>query len=235
MKLIPLLVILVFIAISQDCFGKTSTIIAYEVGPTKDDISFFNPQHNVKFNSDPTGVPGLVVTQQLYKSLYFETGVYSDYIGMDMVLLQSADTTNLIFSQEEIQVPLRLQLRQYFFNGRLDFYMSAGTMIVIGNDGWSDLYTKNNKTILTTDKYLNKNNYTLMEFGVGADFFISKNFFIGIKYRYTAGFSTKFDMEYHTQGLDQNNRTDYFVKSNGNYHSFMGSIGYRISWLWNKK
>ena len=68
MKLIRLLIILVFISISQDCYGKTSTIIAYEVGLTKDDISFVNPQHNVKFYNDKTGVPGLVVTQQLYNS-----------------------------------------------------------------------------------------------------------------------------------------------------------------------
>lgn len=234
-KLLPLFVILVFISISQDCYGKTSTIIAYEVGPTKDDISFFNPQHNVNFYNDPTGVPGLVVTQQLYKSLYFETGVYSEYIGLNMVLLQPEDTTNLIFAQEEIQIPLRLQLRQYFFNGRLDFFMSAGAMIVIGKDGWSYLYTKNNNTVLTIDKYINKNNYALIEFGVGADLFITKNFFVGIKYRYNAGISPKLDMEYHTQGLEQNNRTDYYIKSNGNYHSFMTSIGYRINWQWNKK
>lgn len=234
-----ILFFLFLIAMATDVHCQTNTFVAYEFGATKDEITFYNPQRNSTFRSDAVGIPGFLLTQQLYQSVYIETGVYNDFTGIDMVVLGS-DTTNLLFAQNELHIPLRLQLRQDLFDNSVDLFLSTGVTFAFSSDAAPSyrLDSKNGSTKLVTRVFEYRNNYALMEFGVGVDVKLSTNFFAGLRYRYHNGLSERLKIEAQTvttrDTIPDTERTDYFVDSRGTYHAFTIGLVYRISSLWNE-
>ncbi|MGZ5280943.1 MAG: hypothetical protein ACXWEY_01580 [Bacteroidia bacterium] len=226
----------IFLLLGERSFGQKNTFITYEVGIPKDKLTFHNPQNNIIFRPSSLGVPGITLTQEIKKFLYFETGAYTDFIGADMVSTGS-DTTNLIFAQNQIHFPVRIQLRKSLFKERLNLSISAAPMFVFG---WYEspaygFYSKRNQTIAISHKYFFKENYTLFELGSGIDIRLHKHLFIGLKYRYNLGTKNILDIEAETRRNNSAENANYYLKSNGTYHAFMFSFGYRISKFWNQK
>lgn len=234
-KLTDILLIVFALMLTFDAYSQRNTLLTYEIGVTQKECNFVNPQGLVEFYNNRNGVPGLVVTQQIYNSLYLETGIYNDFLGCDMIVADGLDTTNLLLAQDEIHIPLRIQFRQEYLNGRVNLYLSAGPMFVFGMGDYSYfLYSAQNNTELNTNKFDFKKNYTLFEFGIGTDIYLSKNFFVGLRYRYSHGFNEIIDIKSNTQHISESNSIDYYLNSKGNYHALMFSLGYRISKFWNK-
>ena len=96
------------------------------------------------------------------------------------------------------------------------------------------LYSFHKNTKLNTNKLDLKKNYTLFEFGIGTDIYLTKNFFLGFRYRYNIGFDKIITINAKTRHILETNDIDYFLNSKGNYHAFMISFGYKISKFWNK-
>ncbi len=235
-KLQNILLIAFTAAITFDVYGQRNTLLTYEVGVTHKEFNFVNPQGLVKFYNSGNGVPGLIVTQQIYHSLYLETGIYNDFLGCDMILTDELDTTNLLLAQDEIHIPLRIQFREEYLKGRINLFLSAGPMFVFGMGDYSYfLYSANNNTELNTNKLEFKKNYALIEFGIGTDIYLTKNLFVGFRYRYNIGFDKIIDINANTRHVSETNDIDYFLNSKGNYHALMISFGYRISKFWNKQ
>jgi hypothetical protein len=210
--------------------------LTYEIGVTQKEFNFVNPQGLVDFNNSHNGVPGLIVTQQIYNSFYLEIGIYNDFLGCDMTAANELDTTNILLAQDEIHIPLRIQFRQEYLKGRVNLFLSAGPMIVFGMGDYSYfLYSAQNNTEFNTNKFDFKKNYTLFEFGIGTDVYLSKNFFVGLRYRYSHSFNEIIDINSNTQHISESNSLDYYLNTKGNYHAFMFSLGYRISKFWNKE
>jgi len=111
-KLQKILLIVFAAALTIDVYGQKNTLLTYEVGSTYKELNFINPQGLVEFDNGGNGIPGLIVTQQIYHSLYLETGIYNDFLGCDMILIDKLDTTNLLLAQNEINIPLRIQFRE---------------------------------------------------------------------------------------------------------------------------
>lgn len=234
-KLNDILLIGFALMLTMDVYSQKETLLTYEIGVTKIDFNFINPQGVVEFDSSRNGVPGLIVTQQVYNSLYLETGIYNDFLGFNMIAVNELDSTNLLFAQDEIHIPLRVQFRQEYLNERLNVFLSAGPMFAFGvGDHRYFLYSDQNNTELHTYKFDVKKNYMLLEFGIGTDIYLSKNFFVGLRYRYSHGFNEIIDLNSNTQHVSESNSIDYFLNTKGNYHAFMFSLGYRISKFWNK-
>jgi len=235
-KLKDILLIVFALMITLDVFSQKNTLLTYEIGVTQKEFNFVSPQGLVEFYNSRNGVPGLIATQQIYNSLYLETGIYNDFLGCDMTAANELDTTNLLLAQDEIHIPLRIQFRQEYLNGRVNLFLSAGPMFVFGlGDYTYSLHSAQNNTELNTNKFDFKKNYTLFEFGIGTDIYLSKNFFVGLRYRYNHGFNEIIDINSNTQHISESNSMDYYLNSKGNYHAFMFSLGYRISKFWNKQ
>lgn len=232
-----ILVSLLWVVAAIDAHCQTNTFITYEIGITTDEVTFHNPQKNVDCRSNPVGVPGFLLTQQLYQSMYIETGIYSEFTGIDMIVTGS-DTTNLLFAQNELHIPLRLQMRQGFLDNWVDLFLSAGVTLAFSPDAtpFYELYSKNGKTELLTTAFGYKNTYALMEFGMGVDVKFSKDFFAGIRYRHSMGLSDRVKIEAQTRTtidtIADTETTDYTIHSVGSYRAFTIGVGYRISRLW---
>ncbi len=235
-KIQNILLIVFTLALTIDLHGQRNTLLTYEVGVTQKEFNFINPQGLVKFHNSGNGVPGLIVTQKIYQSLYFETGIYNDFLGCDMTLINELDTTNLILAQDEIQIPLRIQFQQEYLKGRVNLFLTAGPMFVLGMGDYSYyLHSAQGNAELNTNKLEFRKNYALFEFGIGSNIYLTKNFFAGFRYRYNIGFDKKIDIFSTTQHVSEPNNIDYFLNSKGNYHAIMISFGYRISTFWNKQ
>lgn len=227
---IKLLLFAVFYSISITSQGQSSTLISYEVGPNNH-FANFNSQSEIDYRPSKEGVPGIVVTQQVFKDIYIESGVYNNFFGFDMIYTGTTDTSNLIFAQEQLNIPLRLQFRHAFLKNHLVISMTTGANFVFGvGDNTYTFYSSNNYDI-ETNNLTYKDSYTLLEFGIGANVFIGKHFFFGVNYRLNKGFNEMFNL---TATSNEQN-VNYKLSSTGDYHALMFSIGYRISQIWNKK
>jgi hypothetical protein len=234
-KLKDILLIVSAVVLTFDAYSQRNTLLTYEIGVTQKECNFVNPQGLVEFYNSSNGVPGLIVTQQIYNSLYVETGIYNDFLGCDMIVANELDTTNLLLAQDEIHIPLRIQFRQEYLKGRVNLFLSAGPMFVFGMGDYSYfLHSAQNRTELNTIKMEFKTNYTLFEFGIGTDIYLTKNFFVGFRYRYNHGFNKIVDINSNTN-ISESNSIDYYLNTKGNYNAFMISLGYRISKFWNKQ
>lgn len=218
----------------QNAHGQKTTLLSYEFGLNQKEINFNNPQGVVSFYNNRVGVSGLVLSQQIYKWLYLETGIYNDFLGCDMVV-ENNGGSNLILAQDQLNLPLRLQFRKSYFNEKIDAFLSVGANFVVGMGDY--IYSFNstqNETVLNTNKKDLKEDYGLVELGIGTDVYLTKNLFLGIRYRFGFGFSKIIDIHTITGNGADSNQIDYFLKSKGNYNAFVFTIGYRISSFWNK-
>ena len=225
---IKLLLIVAFLSIAIAAMGQNSTLISYEVGPGYH-LANFSAQSDVEYRPGKSGIPGIVITQQVFKDLYIESGVYNNFLGYDMIYSGSCDTSNLIFAQDQLNIPLRLQFRQSLFKNHLVISMSTGANFVLGVGDNTYTFFSSNDYEIETNNLTYRDNYTLMEFAIGTNVFIGKHFFLGVNYRFNKGFG---DMFYVNAKSDHQNMS-YELSSTGDYYALMFSIGYRISQIWN--
>jgi len=75
----------------------------------------------------------------------------------------------------------------------------------------------------------------LMELGAGIDFRLSKNFFLGFRYKYNYSLKEQVHFEAVTQNDKTTEITHYKLVVPGHNQSYILSASYRISSIWNKK
>jgi hypothetical protein len=233
MKRILLLVIL--FAIEFNIYSQRNTFLSYELGLTKPEFYVFNPQKDITKQIERGIFEGIVLNQEIFKSINVELGFNYHLCVNQYVSYKNVDTTSVFFDNEEFQIPIRLQYRKTYFEDKLQVFLSSGTILCLALKD-SPVYgsgSTNRSTNLTDVNYNFINNHALLELGAGADIFITKNFFLGLRYKYTVGF--KQILNYEAYAMDANSsRSDYVIRTNGNCHSLSIGLGYRISSIWNK-
>ncbi|MDR1518213.1 MAG: hypothetical protein LBS52_09045 [Dysgonamonadaceae bacterium] len=218
-------------------FAQSSTKLIYDLGFGKYDFQFYNYQNNVTTDPHWDTNPAFLINQQVYKNLFLESGLVINTYDINCISENPIDTTNFWYINTEFQIPLRVQIQHSFLKNRLEIFTSVGTLFCFNMNHYpmyrlSTAGILDNLDIQYTNEYYSKQHF-LMEFGAGANTFITKNFFIGCRFRYS--FSSKEQLNFEARRINTNNDiTDYVLKSNGNQKSFTISIGYQISKFWNK-
>lgn len=222
--------------LSVNVYGQKNTFLTCEIGILSDNATLINPERNVDFYNYCEPVTGLLLTQQISKSIYLESGIYIfSSTEFDMKSI-SADNTNFNYLLEEHHIPIRIRLQKSFLNERINPFFTIGTTIAFnaGEDCDSRLYSLNDESsiVIQDDNYLK--NRMLIELGAGVDFCISKNLFLGLRYKYNYSLKEQVDM----YAITRNNRTaeitNYKLEVPGHNHSLSISVSYRISSYWNK-
>ena len=231
-RLVKGVCILAFWGMYLNGYGQKRMYLSYEFGVSVQMANFKNPQQNVDYKQDTPPIPAFVFTRQLYKSWHLETGIYQGALGVDLTKGGAFDSTSVQFAQEQIQVPLRVQSRMRVFDNHLHLFATVGVNLVFSSGGYTFSFaTTENTTEVLTKKLHYKPTYVLGELGTGFDLFLGKRFFIGGRYRFNLGFANILDIEVNTLTNGENEIEEYFLTSQGSFHIFMLSMGFRIGKL----
>jgi opacity protein-like surface antigen len=229
-------IVLVFTVLSfTNVLAQKDTYFAYEIGGTQDSYEFSSSIGNVNAEEINVVAVGLTLTQQIYKQFHFEIGAYIDFQAID--LYSGIDNeTRLVFAQNQIHIPFRLQFRQPVFNDKVSFFATTGVNFI--SDWYEDyafeLRPNPNNLNLNTSKFDFDEKYTLLEFGIGTDIKLSENFYLGLRYRYNHRSNEILNFSAESRNAENNIEANYNVSSKGTYSSYTFAIGYRISRFWNK-
>jgi hypothetical protein len=236
MKRISFIVLFLISGLSMN-FAQLSTKLIYDLGFGKYDFQLYNYQKNVTTNPHWDTNPSFLINQQIYKNIYLESGLGINTYDINCINENQLDTTNFWYINTEFQIPFRVQIQQSFFQDRIDLFTSVGTLFCFNMNDYP-MYRLSTAGIFDrldinyASEYYSKRHF-LMELGVGTNIFVTKNFFIGCRFRYSFGFKELLNIEAQRTNVD-NTITDYNLKSSGNHMSFTISIGYQISKFWDK-
>lgn len=224
--------LLVFLLLIDVGYGQKKMYLSYEMGITFNRVTFNNPQRNVNLEQNTVPIPGFIITRQIKKSWYVETGIYQGFLGADMIKSGEFDSTNVQFAQEQIHIPLRVQTRTTVFDDHLHLFATIGANVVLASGGYTfEFITQNNNTEALNKRLRYKPTYILGELGMGFDLFLSKRFFVGGRYRFNLGFTQILNIMVTTLTAGENNIEDYNLVGHGSFHAFMISMGFRIGKL----
>lgn len=214
-----------------------NTFLTYELEIVNDVATFQSPDQNIEFYNYIEAAPGFILTHQISNYFFIESGLYL-YVptGFDMITL-SSDSTNLMYLMEEFHVPFRVRFQKSYLNERVNPFFTIGTTLSLnsGTDNYFELYSVNRESDIINRSNVYSQKRMMLELGLGIDFRLSKNFILGIRYRYN--YSLK--EQIHLEAITQNNRTNelahYKLIVPGHNQSYSLSASYRISSFWNKK
>lgn len=226
------LFISVLLLLSFVSYSQLDTYLSYDIGVPRDQFETNSTLGDVDYRISRMGVPGLRLTQQVYRQVHVEVGAYIDFFALDML----TDSANVFFAQNQIHIPVRLQFVQPLFNKRIQLTASAGINSVFG---WSAPYSYELSSVNTnyhkrTQEFSFIDSQLLLEWGLGADIYLTKNFYLGA--RYYANYGTRNVLTIQAELLNDNTvEANYSVKSHGSYTFFAISMGYRFSRFWNNE
>ena len=216
-----LLLLLLFAFWKSHC--QKSTLISYEIASGYDYVNFNSSGQNIL--NTASGIPMFILTQQLNKHFYVETGIASDYIEY-IVGRDSLDDNGVTFYKNETQIPLRIQYREHFFNEKYNIYLLTGINYSIGSAKEKNLIIANDAGV--TEFKINRN-YLLGQIGIGMEYIINRHLFVGARYQYDFGFEDSIKIKGFT-----NSNMPFTINSKANSSVIGVYFGYKLSNLWNK-
>jgi hypothetical protein len=215
---------------SIHAFTQRNGFIKYDAGVTFDETQFTTNTSNYQFLSSNSGISSLTYVQQISNLVHVELGVQDRYFATGV--MGSSPDTHYIFAQANyLNIPLRLILNKCVANKfsvqqRLGVNMSiAHTFSNINKD-----HTFENYPIVIYKNF--PTFYLTINLGLGFCWVFSKSesWMLTLSYDYNISTTPILDVMFH----DPIKMEYGHITANGNYHTCLFGVGYRISNLWNK-
>lgn len=203
---------------------KKNTFITTELGMSWERIDFSSTR-NTHENPSASFAAGFLITQQIYKPLYLETGIYNRHARFNIPVTfdELSNSMPLTMHRDGIQIPIRVV-------GRFGLFRRVECFAAIGLD-YNYLY--HTSSSLFGENAYSKKNYWGFNGGAGIDYFFMKNLSLGVAYRYTGGFrsSSQIHVTYNNSSGFEN---DLKLKDKAQAHGLLFRIQYRFSSIWNR-
>ncbi len=220
-------ILLLLLTSTPFLYSQKNTFISYEIGLSHTKYSFHGNTNLALSARVETAIPMGLITQEITKNFYVETGYTTDYTIFSFVD-KTADKEYWysLFYRNGKQIPLRVQFRLPLFNHKFSLYTLSGVSYSFGLKE-NNLGMNNNDYFTVTDFYMQRD-FFLGQLGVGLDFNCGKNIYIGVKFQRDFAFQDTVDIKGYIE-----NQTPFSIRHRAHASMFSFRVGYRISSLWN--